>query len=282
MPEPTRGFADGPAGALSYLSWAGPPGVTPILFLHPVNTAAAIWTDVAGILSQHRPAIAVDYRGHGGSAAGGPYSPADYAADALAVLDHLLVPSAHVVSGSIGGAVAVELAAANAERVASILPFGATLRIGLAAAELATMAVDMRAVGVEAWFSEHASGILGPASRPDAAARLVQLAGGRDVDVVVEITEATFGAADSRAAARIIAASPPPSQVYVGTDDPTCPPEMARELADHLRATVRSIPDIGHLPMLEDPVGTAREVRLFLDGLDHGHRTTPTRSTLPG
>jgi 3-oxoadipate enol-lactonase len=127
MPHAERLATQGKAGELSYLSWPGPSTVTPILYLHPVNTAAAIWSAVAAEVGAGRPALAVDYRAHGGSEAGGPYHPVDYAMDALAVLDAAEVARAHVVCGSIGGAVATELALAAPERVAGIAAFGATL-----------------------------------------------------------------------------------------------------------------------------------------------------------
>lgn len=272
MPHAERRSTEGEAGTLSYLAWPGSGSATPILYLHPVNTAAAVWTSVADELGEDRRALAVDYRAHGRSAAGGPYHPADYAADALAVLDAESVDRAHVVCGSIGGAVAVELAAAAPDRVASIAAFGATLRLGWAESALDEAERDLRALGVREWFVRHGGGILGPGALPDAADRLVELAsagrdGDRDLDTVVEVTRCTFGVADSRPAAARLGAAPPAARVFVGTHDPTCPPAMAKELAGALRAEVHTITDIGHLPMLEDPAGSAALIRAFHAGL---------------
>lgn len=272
MPHGERRSTKGEAGTLSYLAWPGPDPITPILYLHPVNTAAAVWTWVADELGEDRSAFAVDYRAHGRSAAGGPYHPADYAADALAVLDAEAVARAHVVCGSIGGAVAVELAVAAPDRVASIAAFGATLRVGWAEPLLDETEEDLRALGVREWFVRHGGEILGPATRPDAADRLVELAstgrdGDRDLDTVVEVLRTTFGRADSRPAAARLGASRPPARVFVGTHDPTCPPAMAQELAGALGAEVHTVTDIGHLPMLEDPAGSAALIRAFHTGL---------------
>ncbi|MHA6793595.1 alpha/beta fold hydrolase [Pseudonocardia bannensis] len=272
MSPATRGSVGGPVGPVSYLSWPGPDSATPILFLHPVNTAAAVWSGVARELAGRWPAVAVDYRAHGESAAGGPYLPADYAADALAVLDALGIRRAHVVCGSIGGAVAVELAAAG-DRVASITALGASLRLAWPEATLTAVEDDLRRKGVREWFTEHGADVLGPASRPQAAAELAELASrGRDVDVVVDVLRGTFGLADSRPAAEAVSASPPPAQVVLGAHDPTCPMEMARELAGFLRCEIRVLPDIGHLPMLEDPKGAAAVVSEFLAGLAEAGR----------
>jgi len=274
MTHAERRRTPGKAGELSYLTWAGPSERTPILYLHPVNTAAAIWSAVAEELGAERAAYAVDYRAHGGSEAGGPYHPADYALDALAVLDAADVARAHVVCGSIGGAVATELALLAPERVASIAAFGATLAVSRDAAALAEMESSLRALGVREWFVQHGGGIFGPAARPDAGERLTELAvagrgGDRDLDTVVELTLTTFGFADARPAAAALTArgDRPPTRVFVGTHDPTCPPAMAAELAAALGGDLRILDDIGHLPMLEDPTGTAAGIREFHDAL---------------
>jgi 3-oxoadipate enol-lactonase len=127
---------------------------------------------------------------------------------------------------------------------------------------------------VREWFVRHGGGIFGPAARADAAARLTELAtagrgGDRDLDTVVELTLTTFGYADSRPAAAALAdrGDRPPTRVFVGTHDPTCPPSMAEDLAAALGGDLRIIEDIGHLPMLEDPVGTAAGIREFHDSL---------------
>ncbi|MGD9986223.1 alpha/beta fold hydrolase [Pseudonocardia sp.] len=274
MPHAERHTTPGKAGELSYLAWPGDPGATPILYLHPVNTAAAVWSAVAGELGDARAAIAVDYRAHGYSAPGGPYLPADYASDALAVLDAVGLERAHVVCGSIGGAVATELALAAPGRVASVAAFGATLRVGWDEATIDDTERDLRALGVREWFRRHGAGILGPASRPGAAAELVELAAGgpdgdRPLDTVVEVLRTTFVVADSRPAGAALAARAErvPARVFVGTHDPTCPEAMAHELAAAFGGDVRTMTGIGHLPMLEDPAGTAAGIRDFHDRL---------------
>lgn len=227
MSRAERRSTHGPAGELSYLVWPSSSTATPILYLHPVNTAASVWEAVADELDTDRRAVAVDYRAHGRSAAGGPYHPADYAADALAVLDACGIERAHVVCGSIGGAVAAELTAAAPGRVASIAAFGATLALGWPTETLDEVERDLRALGVREWFVRHGAEILGPAARAEAEAELVSVAvagrtGDRDLDTVVEVLRTTFGLADSRRVAAAIA-DPPPTRVVVGSHDPHLP-----------------------------------------------------------
>ncbi|MGD9525837.1 alpha/beta fold hydrolase [Pseudonocardia sp.] len=248
-----RFTVDGPAGRVCAVHRGGDPDAVPVLLLHPVNTAAAVWDDVAAALPGE--SVAVDYRGHGSSEPGPPYLPADFAADALAVLDHLGWNRVHLVGGSIGGAVSVEVAARASAEVASIACFGATLRIGLAEADLEPLLVELRELGVGGWFARHGHELLGPRARTGAARRLAELAGGRDTAMVEQIVRATFAHADSRA----VAAALPrlPALVAVGSHDPTCPPAMAAELAELLGTPVTVLDGIGHLPMLEAPAEVA-------------------------
>jgi 3-oxoadipate enol-lactonase len=264
----TRRVIAGPAGELSFLEWpaSGDAGLLPVVFLHPVNTAAAIWDDVAQLLGDDRAAYAIDYRGHGGSAPGGPYLPADYADDAFAMMDAADIRRAHLVGGSIGGAVSVELAVMARSRVASIALFGATVRLGFPPEALAEMVMGLRIHGVRDWFAMHGSDIVGSASVPGVAGRLVELASAdREVETVIEIILATFGRADSRPAADALhRAVPPPALVATGTEDPTCPPEMAGELARFLGTEAILLGGIGHLPMIEAPLATAALIKELL------------------
>lgn len=251
MTGPARIEIAGPAGRLSALTWSGPAEATPVLLLHPVNTGAAVWLDVAGDLG--RPAVALDYRGHGYSDPGPRYLPADYAADALAVADHLRWSRLHLVGGSIGGAVAVEVAALAPDRVASIACFGSTLRIGLNEEELAPLLDEVSGIGIAEWFARNGAGLVGPAAASGVVERLVELNQGRDLATVVDIVRDTFCRADSRATAAGLRRPLPAALVAVGSDDPTCPLPMAEELAHSLGTEPVVLPGIGHLPMIEAP-----------------------------
>ena len=254
-----RGVASGPAGALSYTVWEAPVGCErePLLCLHPINTGTEIWAGVAAFLcGEERAVVAFDYRGHGDSAMSGPFGAPHYAADALAVLDHLGIARAHLAAGSIGGAVAVETLAAAPGRVLSVAAFGATLRIGLGDDDLQAMAQSLREMGVRRWFDEHGHLILGPKAAAIAAAELTRIAvgRGRPVSVVTEVLWETFGKADARPTVGRLSEPSPPALVAVGAHDPTCPLAMAQELAAALHAPAPLVLEgVGHLPMLEDP-----------------------------
>jgi pimeloyl-ACP methyl ester carboxylesterase len=96
-----------------------------VLWLQGLNAPAAAWAvQLAHFARTHR-SIAPDQRGVGKSdAPDGPYSTAQLAGDALAVLDAHGAERAHVVGLSLGGAVAQELALRAPERVRSLALLG--------------------------------------------------------------------------------------------------------------------------------------------------------------
>jgi 3-oxoadipate enol-lactonase len=235
---------------------------------HPVNSAAAVWDETARQLAGERAVYAVDYRAHGHSAQGGPYLPSDYAQDVLSVMEAEGIAAAHVAGGSIGGAVLVELAALAPGRVLSIALFGATVHLGVSDEQMAEMAAGLRELGVADWFARHGSAIIGSAAAPGAVEKLAELAsGGRDVETVIELIHGTFQLADSRSTAALAQRSAPTGLIVTGTQDPTCPPAMARELACYFGTSAVLLDGIGHLPMIEAPQLTAILLRGFLSGL---------------
>jgi 2-hydroxymuconate-semialdehyde hydrolase len=90
----------------------------PILLLHgsgPGVTALANWRPVIPALSAARRVIAPDQLGFGGTATGAPrtYGRAAWTAHALALLDVLGIPEADIIGNSMGGAIALSMAAAR-------------------------------------------------------------------------------------------------------------------------------------------------------------------------
>jgi pimeloyl-ACP methyl ester carboxylesterase len=107
----------------------GEPGVPPLLLLHgsgPGVTAAANWRAVIPALSADRRVIAPDQLGFGGTATGEPrrYGRAAWTAHALALLDTLGVGTVDIIGNSMGGAIALSLAAARPRAVRRIVLMG--------------------------------------------------------------------------------------------------------------------------------------------------------------
>lgn len=112
-----------PAGA------AGGQQAPPVLLLHgsgPGVTATANWRPVIPALSQERRVIAPDQLGFGGTATGEPrtYGRAAWTAHALALLDTLGTGPVDIIGNSMGGAIALSLAAVRPEAVRRIVLMG--------------------------------------------------------------------------------------------------------------------------------------------------------------
>ncbi|PKW26399.1 alpha/beta hydrolase family protein [Phycicoccus duodecadis] len=89
----------------------------PVVLLPGTGLTARDWDHVAHDLAAHRTTHAVDLRGHGDSDRPGRYSTALMAADVAALLDVLDEPAVDLVGHSLGGLVALRVAAERPGRV---------------------------------------------------------------------------------------------------------------------------------------------------------------------
>ena len=117
---PTRHTVTRDGTELVYWTW---PGVgPPTLLLHGIGNYGRYWDLFADAVAGRLTLVAADARGHGES--GRPkdgYAPADFAADALAVLDDLPIERAVVVGHSMGGLHSINLAARHPERMRALV-----------------------------------------------------------------------------------------------------------------------------------------------------------------
>lgn len=104
----------------------------PLLALHGFTGSSASWQPLIGQLAATRCTIAVDLIGHGQSDA--PADPARYHADAcvadlVAILDLLGLEQTAVLGYSMGGRIALQLAATKPERISALVLESATAGI---------------------------------------------------------------------------------------------------------------------------------------------------------
>ena len=221
--------------------------------------------------------IAVDQPGFGDSdkPIGAPYDAPYLARAATALLDELGIDRAHVVGNSLGGRVALEMGLAHPDRVR---------RLGLLAPSLA-------------WLRSHPLRPLVRLARPELG--LVQLAPRRfveafvqraipqsrrgwtaaGVDEFVRAFTTPSGRAAFYAAARHIMLEAPhgdggfwtrlpelePDALFVwGRNDQLVPLGFARHVEERLPQARHLELDCGHVPQLERPQVTHREIQRFL------------------
>ena len=103
----------------------------PLLMLHSLGSNIHMWDPQLPALRERLRVIRYDLRGHGGSSAPpAPYSLDELGADALALLDALEIERCHVCGLSLGGMLALWLAANHPQRVDRAVFADTAARIG--------------------------------------------------------------------------------------------------------------------------------------------------------
>lgn len=102
-----------------------------VLLLAPAGHPGSVWAFQVPVLAEHFRVITFDSRATGESSRPpGPYTIAAMAADAIGVLDHLEIPSAHLVGWSMGGMVAQEIALSRPERLRRLVLLASAAHVG--------------------------------------------------------------------------------------------------------------------------------------------------------
>lgn len=231
----------------------GPPGAEalgpPVLMLHSIGTGLHLFDPQAEALARHHRVIRMDLRGHGSSGVtSGPYSMELHARDALALLDALGVPKAHVVGLSIGGRIAMQLAAMAPGRVASLVLMDTALEFP----------------PPEAWQERidavlaHGSGVLADTVMPRWVLDPSQAAA-KGLRLMLERTDrhGYAGAAAALRDARAVEVAGKiacPTTIVVGDRDIATPVEMAEAVRDAVPGSrLVVLKEAAHLPTLEQP-----------------------------
>ena len=229
-------------------------GSAPVLVLgSSVGSTRTMWEPQVAALSPTFRVVRYDHRGHGASRpAAPPTSVADLGGDVVALLDHLGVARASLGGLSLGGMVAMWVAAHHPDRVdrLALVCTAALLRPRelwldrAAAVREAGMAAITDAV-LARWFTPRWA-----AQHPDVVARLRAEFEAVDADAYAGCCEA-IADMDLREDLRAVRA---PTLVLAGGDDPATPPALAQEIASRVAgARVEVVPEAAHLGSVEQP-----------------------------
>lgn len=109
----------------------GPDDLPALLLLHSLGWSGAMWDPQADRWAHSHRVVRVDLRGHGASPApAGPYTVTELAEDAVAVMDRLGVERFSVCGLSLGGQVALHIAATHPERVERVVACATAAKLG--------------------------------------------------------------------------------------------------------------------------------------------------------
>jgi 3-oxoadipate enol-lactonase len=245
------------------------PGDAPVLVLgHSIGCDLGMWDPQMEALSARFRVLRYDHRGHGASPVpSGPYSLDDLGADVLALLDRLELERVHVGGLSLGGMVAMWIAARAPERVERLVLCCTSAFLGPRENWL-ERARTVRAEGMEAMAPTALERWLTPAFRE----REPATAAGLELTLLATAPEGyaacceAIGGMDLRTELPGIAA---PTLVVAGADDPATPPAHGEAIAAAIPgARLVVLPDAAHLANVEQPEALTRAVVEHLGAKD--------------
>ncbi|WBB67965.1 3-oxoadipate enol-lactonase [Micromonospora sp. WMMD812] len=244
------------------------PSDAPVLVLgSSLGTTGAMWQPQVPALAERFRVVRYDHLGHGRSAVpSGPYTIDQLGRELLALLDDLDVPRAHHAGLSLGGMVAMWLAAHAPDRVDRLAVLCTSASLGPPEAWRAR-AATVRVAGPEAiadavvsrWFTPALATV-----RPDVVAAHRALLTAVPATGYAACCEAIAGM-DLRDDLPAVRA---PTLVVAGADDPATPVGHAREIVERIPGARLAVLDrAAHLASVEQP---EQVTRLLIDHFAHG------------
>lgn len=237
----------------------------PVLLVHPINLRKECWLDLLPALAAERLCVAVDLADHGESSDSETSSLEGWVADCRDVVERLGLERVHAVGGSLGGTIALCLAAELPQRVVSVTAMGSSLGGGPYVDPEEIEPVRMLEAGtVDELFAVLAVEALAPGA-PDPLVTTVRRLTNSHGKAIVRRTLQAAVAAD---AAQWVPGVRCPVLVITGAHDTTCPAEDGLRMAAGVGGWHQVLPDTGHLPMLEDAAAVAKLLLPHLDSAE--------------
>jgi pimeloyl-ACP methyl ester carboxylesterase len=239
-----------------------------VLFLHPFPFDRRLWREVwTGALLVDFRLVSIDARGFGDSALGEPgYSVDDLAEDAVALLDHLGIPMAAAVGCSLGGYVALSLAARHPARLSALALLATRAGAdGEAARGMRDAAIaEIRTHGVTAYLDGVATRLCGRSADDAIRANVQRLAETCAPDLVHALPAMMTALRDRPDRTTLLPQLRLPALVVAGAEDTVAPSDEARALHVIPGARGITLPACGHLSPVEQPDALRAALETFL------------------
>ena len=254
-------------GTNLYFRFAGPAAASTVVFVNSLGTDWRVWEPVAESLGSRHRLLFYDKRSHGLSDSTPPPSSIDdHVGDLAALLEELEISDAIVCGLSVGGMIALGLAAEHPLLVSAIVladtghRIGTTRRWNDRIERIRRDGMEAIADGVlEGWFTASFRN-----RRPAETALWRNMLTRTPVDGYTATCEAIRDA-DLTQTARTLGI---PALCLCGTEDTSTPPSLVRELSDLLpNSRYQDVPGAAHLSTVEAPRAVARLVEDFVTEL---------------
>jgi 3-oxoadipate enol-lactonase len=266
---PSKIVVDGCTLAYDEISPPDPKGT--VLLLTGLGSKRLGWYKQLPVFGQTYRAIALDHRDTGDSdLAAGPYTTADQADDAAAVLRALGIARAHVVGISMGGFISLELALRHPDLVEKLVltstSAGGPTHVQPGPEMLAMLGRDRRGMEAGDVALQSYTQIMAPgyaARHPQEMERIAENARYRPqpAEAYMRQLQACMAHNASERLSQIHA----PTLVVHGELDPLVPVDNGKYLAQHIPgARLILYPDTGHIPIIERADDYNRDVLAFL------------------
>jgi pimeloyl-ACP methyl ester carboxylesterase len=233
-----------------------------VVLIHGAGGTHLYWPAELRRLPGYR-VFALDLPGHGKSAGRGLQSIAAYA---QAVKDWLLAVGLHsavFVGHSMGSAIALTLALEHADHVNGLVLLGAGARLKVSPELLENAASQTT-------YQNAVNMVIDWGFGSGAPPRLKELAGQRMAETRSSVLYGDFFACDAFDETERIEQIRQPVLVICGNEDRMTPLRQSQFLAEHIPgAMLKTIPDAGHMVMLEKPQPVADILLGFLEGVKY-------------
>lgn len=253
---------------------SGEPDLPVVLCLHSLFLDHTMFDDFAYAVAGRFRVVRPDFRGQGASPAADDTVTMDQcAADVLDVVDALGLSRVHVVAQSMGGDVAVRVAARRPELVDRLVMLGSSVRAEPPEQLEAfrPIADEVERAGFQGDLLEMITQImLGESCRNDPArAELVARHRAAFAALPTTLVHAVRGVVERRSAVDLLPAVTATTLVVSGGEDLARPPAWSQEVVDGVpHGELWSLPDVGHSVILEQPELVIPRVVDFLADVD--------------
>ena len=208
----------------------------PLLLIMGTSGSIGLWGGLVERLAESYQVIAFDNRGLGGSDRGeGEITVASLAEDAVALLEALDVPAAHVVGWSLGSAMAQEMALSHPDRLRSIVLYSTWARASgfqrsvMAALRLPYAIRDMPSALAVAGLAFSPEALDAPEFADSVAAMLPAFP---QDDAQMQVTTEQWDADLAHDSLDRLPGITTPTLVVVGEQDLLTPPAQGRQVAE--------------------------------------------------